>query len=352
MTDFIKKLEKEFDIQIIHSKKHIWKNYYDIDEDGNIKTLYLNEIDLKKIDVLLPIADNLVCLGLVKCNIRTLESLKYFINLEALDLSLNRLHSSTLEHLSYLKKLKKLDLGGTNVKDTSSLGTLNNLEMLFVGGNDEINEVKGLESLKSLNYLDISNSCMKSIESICTNNNIRLLNLEGTEIEKITHLERFTNLESLNLTATLVEKIEGLETLKNLKELFISTWRLKCIEGLENLTKLEILDLSMNHISQIEGLDNLTGLRRLNLNENHITKVENLGNLINLELLLLEANKPFIYFDTMFFNNLVSDCYIYMRGEKNIAKIRDAAPENVKINYDSDYPWPTSLYRAPSNIFK
>lgn len=32
--------------------------------------------------------------------------------------------------------------------------------------------------------------------------------------------------------------------------------------------------------------------------------------------------------------------------------IQTAAPENVKINYDDDYQWPTSLYRVPREIFE
>ncbi|WP_300686880.1 leucine-rich repeat domain-containing protein [Chryseobacterium sp.] len=352
MTDFIKKLEKEFNTQIIYSNKHIWRNYYDVDNDGNITTLYLDKIDLKDLYVLLPVAHSLVNLGVLDCNIRTLVTLKSFTRLEILSLRQNNLYGSTLEHLSYLKKLKKLDLRGTNLTDTSSLGTLNNLEMLFIGGSDHLDEIKGLESLKSLYHLDVSNSCINSIENICANENIRVLNLKGTNLKKITHLERFPNLESLNLDGTLVEKIEGLQASKNLKELFISTWRIKRIEGLESLTKLEVLDLYLNEISKIEGLDNLTNLKWLSLNSNKITKVENLDNLTNLELLLLEANESITYFDTAFFHNLISECYIYMRDMMEIERIQTAAPENVKINYNDDYQWPTSLYQVPDNIFE
>lgn len=352
MIDFIKKLEKEFDTQIIRSNKHIWENYYDVDNDGNITTLYLDEIDLRDIDILLPIAHSLVNLAVLDCNIRTLITFKSFTRLEVLSLRQNNLYGSPLEHLSYLKKLKKLDLRGTNLTDTSSLGTLNSLEMLFIGGNDHLDEIKGLEDLKSLYHLDVSNSCINSIENICANENIRILNLKGTNLKKITHLERFPNLESLNLDGTLIEKIEGLETSKNLKELFISTWRIKRIEGLENLTKLEVLDLYLNEISKIEGLDNLTNLKWLSLNSNKITKVENLDNLTNLELLLLEANEPFTYFNTAFFHNLVSECYIYMRDMIDIEEIQAVAPKNVKINYNDDYRWPTSLYRAPGEVFE
>ena len=56
MTDFIRKLEKEFDTQIIYSKEHILENYYDMDNAGNITTFYLDVIDLKDPDALLPVA--------------------------------------------------------------------------------------------------------------------------------------------------------------------------------------------------------------------------------------------------------------------------------------------------------
>ncbi|WP_428069559.1 hypothetical protein [Chryseobacterium gambrini] len=91
MTDFIKKLEKDFDTQIIHSNEHIWENYYEIDKDGNIKTLYLNEVDLKDIDVLLPIADSLVKLAIPYCNVEMLRPLNAFSRLETLDLTGNKL---------------------------------------------------------------------------------------------------------------------------------------------------------------------------------------------------------------------------------------------------------------------
>ncbi len=352
MTDFIKKLEKEFNTQIIYSKDPIWENYYDVDKDGKIITLFLRYVDLNKLDVLLPIAESLINLAVIDCKIKTLRGLKSFTHLEVLSLRLNDLHGSTMGHLKHLKNLRKLDLRGVNLKDTSYLGYLTNLEILFIGGSDRLYEVKGLEDLKYLYHLDASYCRLNNIGNICANENIRSLKLEGTKIKKITHLDRFPNLESLNIDCTHVEKIEGLENSKDLKKLFISTRGIKRIEGLENLSKLEVLDLNLNEISKIEGLDHLTNLKWLNLNDNHITKVENLDSLINLELLLLEANKRITYFDTRFFNNLVSDCYIYMRGEKDIARIQAAAPENVKINYDDKHRWPTSLYRGPRDIFK
>jgi protein phosphatase 1 regulatory subunit 7 len=82
MTDFIKKLEKEFNTPIINSKEHIWENYFDTDDNGNITTLYLDEIYLKNIDVLLPIADSLVKLALPYCNVKMLIMKLLFMLME------------------------------------------------------------------------------------------------------------------------------------------------------------------------------------------------------------------------------------------------------------------------------
>ncbi|OVE55791.1 leucine-rich repeat domain-containing protein [Chryseobacterium mucoviscidosis] len=345
MTDFIKKLEKEFDIQIIRSKEHIWDNYYDVDEDGNIKTLYLNKVNLKDLDVLLPIANSLVNLALVKCNIRTLESLKYFTRLEVLNLCLNSLHGSTLRHLKYLKYLRYLDLGGTNLKDTSILGDLIGLEILSISGGNAYREINGLEQLKSLQHLNVSWSGIDHIKKIKVNENIRSLNIGETDIKRITDLERFPHLEELRVNGTLVEKIEGLDTLQNLKQLFISATQVEEIEGLESLTNLEILDLSYNEISKVKGLDSLKNLRKLNLNENKITKVENLDRLINLEFLTLEVNK-IKEFDASFLYKLISECFISLCFTGDYIKEIKDVPKNVTIKFEADHFVPRTLYTS------
>ncbi len=352
MIDFIKKLEREFNTQIIFSSKHIiGENYYDVDEGGNIKTLYLVDINLKDLAVLLPIADNLVNLGVYDCNIRTLRVLKSFTRLQALSLCSNRLHSSTIRHLSYLKNLKHLNLFNTNLKDTSLLGDLIGLETLDIGGWNPYCEIKGLEQLKSLCHLEASYIFnISSVAKINVTDNLRSLNIGSMDIKRITDLDRFPYLEELRLDGChRLKKIEGLDMLYNLKKLFISTIPIKKIEGLENLINLEILDLHYNQISKIKGLDNLKNLKKLCLNENEISKVENLDNLINLELLLLDGN-DITNFDTKFFNNLVSECHIYV-GNRNADKLKAIAPKNVKINFDKDFPYPISLYE-PKDFFR
>lgn len=344
MNDFIKKLEKDFDTQIIYSKEHIWENYYDVDEDGNITTLYLNEIDLKDLDVLLPIANSLVKLALPYCNVEMLRPLNAFSRLETLDLNGNKLPEKSFRYLGDLKSLKNLDLTATELKDTSLLGDLMNLEILYIGCNPYL-EVNGLEHLKFLQQLDVSLTRIDHIKKINVNENIRSLNIGETKIEKITDLERFPYLEELRVNGTRVGKIEGLDTLHNLKQLFISATHVEEIEGLDSLTNLEVLDLSYNEISKIKGLDNLKNLRELNLNENKITKVENLDHLINLEYLIFEANK-IKEFDTSFLSNLVSECFISLCFTGDYIKEIKDVPKNVTIKFEDDHFVPRTLYMS------
>ena len=316
-----------------------------IDKDGNIKTLYLNEVDLKDIDVLLPIADSLVKLAIPYCNVEMLRPLNAFSRLETLDLTGNELPEKSFRYLRDLKSLKNLDLAATELKDTSLLGDLMNLEILYIGGGNRYLEVNGLEHLKFLQRLDVSLTRIDHIKKINVNENIRSLNIGETKIEKITDLERFPYLEELRVNGTLVEKIEGLDTLHNLKQLFISATHVEEIEGLDSLTNLEVLDLSYNEISKIKGLDNLKNLRELNLNENKITKVENLDHLINLEYLIFEANE-IKEFDTSFLSNLVSECFISLCFTGDYIKEIKDVPKNVTIKFEDDHFVPRTLYRS------
>ena len=344
MLHYIKTLEQKFDINIIRSNQHIrGKNYFDVDNDGNITKLFLRRVNLKDLSVLLPIADHLVELAVRYCNIKGLKGLKSFSNLEVLDLSGNHLVTPTLKNLNLLSKLRRLDVSGCNLKDTSYFGELIQLEQLYVGGSNRLYEINGLEQLKNLKHLDLEISLIDDIKKIHVHKNLHSLHLTNANVTKLSHFDRFPNLEELRMGNTYeIEKMEGLQVLSNLKELLIRGTSIKQIEGLERLTNLEVLDLSDNEITEIKGLGQLTKLRELNLNENKITKIENLDHLTNLELLLLETN-DIQTFDTTFLQHLVSECHIYMRGCEQADDIAAIAPDYVKINFEKDFDYPTKL---------
>ena len=344
MLNYIKTLEQKFDIEIVRSSHHIkGKNYFDLDSDGNIIKIFLLRVNLRDLSVLLPIADHLVELAIRNCNIKSLKGLDSFSNLEVLDLRGNHLETSTLKNLSYLSKLKGLNVSGCKIEDTSYFQDLVYLEQLYVAGTNRLYEIKGLEQLINLKHLDVERSKIDCIKKIKAHENLRSLHITNTDVIKLSHFDRFPNLVELMMGGVYeMEKIEGLQALTNLKQLLIEGTSIKKIEGLEQLTNLEVLDLSANEISEIKGLEQLTKLRELNLNENKIIKVENLEGLNNLELLLLDANE-IESFDPTFLQYLDSECHIYMRGFNKVNEVTKLAPQHVKINFEEDFPYPTSL---------
>lgn len=321
MIGFIKDLEKKFEVQIEHSNKHIkYGNYYTLDSAGNIKTLHLDEVNIKDLKLLLPIAPSLTGLAVCHANIKALSPLKDFTNLERLDVSYNRLPANTIGQLGYLKKLKRLGLRSTNLKDTSPLGTLTNLEFLDVGGQDRLFEIKGLEQLKKLHTLDLGYTKIESIKKIHVADSLRDLNIEQTLIENLIGIDRFPYLEEFGLPAMELIKLEGFEPLKQLK----------------------YLDLSSNEFSKIEGLSALQSLEKLCFYGNDITKVENLEGLTNLKFLCLRRNK-IIDFDASCLSGITSECTISVAKNPitNISQIKGEIPKNITLEFEegSDKEW-------------
>ncbi len=342
MIDFIKKIEQNFDIHIIHSHEPLrGKNTFDLDENENIKSLTLKKVKLTNLDVLLPIANHLTELSVEFCEIETLKTLFFFQNLSKLKLSYNPFQSIEIEHLNSLKNLKCLELNGTNINDTTPLKDLISLERLAISGLDQLLEVKGLENLELLKDLELDHSRIDSIEKIAVNENIRSISLRSGKIPKISGVEKYPNLTELIIASNPITQIEKISHLTQLKTLNISSTWINKIEGLDHLTNLEILDLSNQYLEKIEGLDCLIKLRQLNLSENKLRKVENLNNLINLEYLLLECN-DIHEFDTSFLHNLRSSCFISLVGNP-IKKLDGSIPDHVKIQFETDHWVPKSL---------
>ena len=342
MIDFIHKLEKDFDIQISLSHEPLkGKNTYDVDEDGNVKNLSLQNIKLKNLDAILPFSISLKELSIERCELGNLELLNFFSGLSKLTLNYNPFPAKHIEHLKFLKNLKCLELRGTNIDDTSVLQNLEHLEILDISGTDHLFEVSGLEKLHSLKHIELEFNQINSIEKISAHENLKSLNLRAGEIRHISGLEKFPNLTDLDMASNPITRIEGLDQLKLLKSLNISTTWVTKIEGLEYLINLETLNLHNQDIERIEALNSLVNLKRLNLSENKIRRVEQLENLINLEYILLERN-DIREFDSTFLGNLRSSCTISLVGNP-IKKLDSPIPDHVEIQFETDHWTPKSL---------
>ncbi len=235
--DIIHKLEKEFDIHIplspISQIPYKGDSSYSTDQEGKIVSLFLENVALKSLDVLIPLADSLTVLSLKDCAIRRLSSLAFFSNLEKLSLNGNSLLASAIENIAVLEKLEELDLSFTDIKDTSPLGNLTSLRGLNLSFNTELDEVKGLEKLRFLERLKMEFHSIERIEAISLNENIQSINLNGGDLKQVSGLDTYTDLRELNLGSNPIRKIQGLES----------------------LTQLRSLDLSYSNIEKIQNID-------------------------------------------------------------------------------------------------
>ncbi len=96
------------------------------------------------------------------------------------------------------------------------------------------------------------------------------LNLDNNQISDIKPLESLTNLTHLYLSNNLLGDIKPLESLTNLTTLWLFDNQISDIKPLESLTNLTELDLSNNKISDIKPLESLTNLTELGLSGNPI----------------------------------------------------------------------------------
>lgn len=329
--DFIKWLQKAFDIKIVRSSDRLTylENTFELDANKNIRGLNLRDVDFGSLGVLYPIADTLVELTLTGANIDNIEAISSFPQLQFLDLSFNPIQTSTLPSLRALTKLKTLHLMGTNITDTAALGDIYALENLALSGSDVLDRVTGLEGLANLKYLEVDMTMIADLRKIQVSNSLRSLSAKSLVVKKIAGMERFIHLEALKLTASKISRLEGLGELKKLKRLDINSSNIKDIQGLENLVNLEILNLGDNRISEIKGLESLINLKQLNLKLNKLKKVEKLDGLVNLERIVLDAN-DIEEFDPGFMAHLVYPCEIAM-AYNPLKSLNSDIPNNVKI---------------------
>ena len=116
------------------------------------------------------------------------------------------------------------------------------------------------------------------------------LGLGDNQISDIKPLESLTNLTSLSLSDNQISDIKPLASLTNLTKLYLYNNQISDIKPLESLTNLTSLYLEKNQISDIKPLESLTNLTWLELSNNRISDIKPLESLTNLTWLELAGN--------------------------------------------------------------
>ncbi|MBN1469360.1 MAG: leucine-rich repeat domain-containing protein [Fusobacteriaceae bacterium] len=178
-----------------------------------------------------------------------------------------------------------------NIKKIENLENFKNIEVLDLFEN-QIKKIKNLDQLANLKFLNLKSNLIPVIENLDKLTGLIDLDLHFNELTKIENLNNLTNLLWLCFNHNKITKIENLKDLSNLTFLDISFNKIGKIENLNNLKNLLWLDLSSNNINKIENLDQLSNLYYLNFSRNeNIVKIENLNNLKNLHVLDLAETK-------------------------------------------------------------
>lgn len=242
--------------------------------------------------------------------ISNIEVLKYFTNLEVLDLYGNRV--SDLTSLTGLTNLKKLNLGknynvltsnqavagGLDISslkgivnleelnlsdnmivDISSLGSLTKLQTLFLN-NNRIDNISALSGCVSLKYIDLSNNYglnsdntergitdLSPLYNACA---IEFLICTNNLVSDVQGIEKMKSLQYVDLTKNYIQSVESFAKLPNLKNLILSTNLITSIDLLANNTTITFLDVSSNIIANFECIKTMSALNKLIWENNNI----------------------------------------------------------------------------------
>lgn len=310
--DLVKCKIEKFDVlgnfKLLSSLSLIWK-FFDVNDDPIPGNHIISEIGNFKLY-------NLKWFYLNKCHITEIQVFnRYYMNLELLDLSNNRIVEikglKNLKNLRELKMISNLIVNITGLDEMINIPYIKqgqrlvnlrasffNLVNLNLSYNYIVTLGRGLDKLVNLEQLNLTDNEIEEIGGLENLVNLKFLFLSKNNIKEIKGLENLENLFQLDLSVNGISKIKGLDNLENLVKLDLSgndilvektDYNIENI-GLENLINLEHLDLSENNIEKIKGLGNLTDLTNLNLNSNDIGNIEGLENLTNLYFLELNNN--------------------------------------------------------------
>jgi len=198
-----------------------------------------------------------------------------------------------------LKHLKTLTIGNGNLSAIPvEISQLDSLLELYINENAAIVDLPiELGALQNLEVADFSLNGLKSIPvEIYKCKNLKILHLAGNQITSLPEgISQLENLEELYLDQNLIDSLPAdIVELKNLKKLSLTANQLKTLpKEFGKLTKIEVLNLNDNKLSDIpQDINNLVDLRILQLQNNRIEAVPiNIAKLDRLEELYLSNNR-------------------------------------------------------------
>ncbi len=254
------------------------------------------------------LAESVTTLEAPSSEIRSLEGLQSFSNLERLDLRNNQIADlaplkqmslrtvklsnnllTSLDALSGSVDMRYLSAERNNLQDITALSKMRQLAWLLLSHNS-ISDLRPLSGLTKLMWLELLDNEVVDISPLSELTNLTQLDLRNNRIVDISPISALANLEGLDLSGNRITDISPLSGLTNLENLDLGDNRIADINPLSKLTNLTQLDLWNNRTADISPLADLVKLVGLNAGKNQIADISPLSGLTNLQSLVMSGN--------------------------------------------------------------
>lgn len=173
-----------------------------------------------------------------------------------------------LECLKYFSNLEKLEL--VTCTKEQMLDQKNVFQVGATGGFQRVSYITNLDFcyyMPKLKYVSIYNTPY-------------LTDVSGLSVCK--------NLQELRFASCGMKSLDGLEKLTRIKKIYANNTRLENLDGLKNCTNLQIVDVANAYLTDISGLSNKSKLKQVDLNVNRrLTDISPLATCNNLKSVML-----------------------------------------------------------------
>ena len=201
-------------------------------------------------------------------DLKDVSQIGNFRNLEML--SIVNTSISDISFLSFNKALKKVGLEKCYITNIDSLKDITSIEKLHLSDISTISNINIVNTLTNLKELSFYRTGIKDISVIKDLTSLEIFRAENLDITNLEYFKDLINLTQLYLVDGELEDISGIENLTKLQYLTLSKNKIEDIRALETLINIEYLSLDHNNIVYTNSICNLINLRYLNLSDNFI----------------------------------------------------------------------------------
>ena len=263
-------------------------------EDKYLIQAVLSYLGLSSLDELTDdIASSVTTLDLSGQNIKSIEGLQNFTNLQTLYLDNNNIYD--LSPVQNIGSLTYLSANKTFIQEVSSINSL----QYFSVADCLLEDIGALDSMTNLRYLDINQNYIFSIDAVLDLVSIILLNISGNSLDSDIGTQTLSTSSASGKCAPeyLYADDCGLSDLSmfdlsNIKEISVSSNEISSTEDI-CMPDAETIDFSDNEITDIEFIKDSPNLKNLDVSHNNISELpqELADKASNFDSLNLEGNE-------------------------------------------------------------